>query len=589
MKKLFENYFSKGGFVMLASMILCAIFGVMDASVLGAAATVTDFEGSSPNGPAEPANVPNNTGGEAAGIQSPGNDITAELIRNESDQILLTAYDRIIVNFKPYLNPLDTLMRYVEQRPEGDASLEIRWGASDVKAVSATLTNAYTATSPGSQTADLVVSNAQLFAKTQTIRVIAGTNEVDTLTISAGNGTEAATSVIVELNGTGYSIPIVSGATAINVADAIRAWEFPNWNTGGTVGTAVVTFTRTVQDVVVAPVFISGTSGIAGTFAVTTAGGVLGSYAYDGVTPSTEPLSLYVQARNYGTNTLTVIATNGPRVTPTSMTTVPSIPANATFYRLGRAAAEKDIQTEPYNTIPTFSSNFMQSFKCQIEISKWFKKSKKNVKWDEADVENTAKFEYKREIESSFLYGTKSKIRDNGGETPKDVLMCNGISKYITQSFDYEISEKLPFGWSKDNLVDFHKQLFLENIGSNKRIVFAGADLLASISKIDYVSFKDISREVKVMFGIEWDTIKTVFGETYWVHMPLMDEIGESTEGYAIDPQYLYKYTFEAQNDRNIDKVTSGEAYVDASVTTEVTCPAVAYPKCHMKIHMTAA
>jgi hypothetical protein len=582
MKKLFKDYFTKGNIAIMTLMIVCAIFGVMDGSALAATATATDFQGSTM--PGIPDEVPNNTTGLDAGLQSPGNTLTDELVRNESDQILLSAYDKVITQFRPYLNPLDTLLRYVEQRPwDGDPSLEIKWGANDVKAVSTYLSSAYVQNT-ALAAADIVVANAQLFATSQTIKVIGGVNEVDTLTVS-GAATVAG-QVLITLNGVEQAVSVLATSTAINIADLIRATAFTNYTTGGPIGTTSVTFTATQPGVTSAPTFAANGTGAAASFAVKTAGSTVIGYLADGATADTRPLTLYVQARNYGTNTLTVVAINGPKTLSTDVSTyVPSLPAGVSLYRLGRAAAELDITTDAYNAIPTFVGNYMQSFKSQVTVSNWFKKSKKNVKWDKVDIEDAAKFEYKREIEASSIYGVKGNTRDTVKNA--DVLTCNGISSYITQVFEYQIQNVSKVGgWDKNDLILFHEQLFSENVGSNKRIVFAGKSLLSSISMIDYTQFKDLERDTKVMFGIEWDTIKTIFGTTYWVHMPLMDEMGEATEGYAIDPQYLYKYSFEQQNVKNLDLVTSGIANADASVTTEVMCPALAYPKCHMKIHL---
>lgn len=103
------------------------------------------------------------------------------------------------------------------------------------------------------------------------LKYLSGYREIDTLTITGPAITDG--NIIIFLNGVQNTASpvIIAGNTSIEVATKIRTLSWPGWTTGGTAGTAVVTFTRTTYDAVSAPTF-SNTAGITATFARTSTG-----------------------------------------------------------------------------------------------------------------------------------------------------------------------------------------------------------------------------------------------------------------------------------------------------------------------------
>jgi len=96
-----------------------------------------------------------------------------------------------------------------------------------------------------------------------------GAAEVDTLTISAG-ATKAG-KVTVTLDGVAYEIDVaLADDTAEEVAAKIAAVTFAGWTASALAG--VVTFTASVKETKIAPMFDGGDTGVAGTFVVTTKG-----------------------------------------------------------------------------------------------------------------------------------------------------------------------------------------------------------------------------------------------------------------------------------------------------------------------------
>ncbi len=107
-----------------------------------------------------------------------------------------------------------------------------------------------------------------------TIKIITSANasgaaEVDTLTITAG-ATKAG-KVTVTLDGVAYEIDVaLADDTATKVATKIAAVTFAGWTASASAG--VVTFTASVKETKIAPMFDGGDTGVTGTFAVTTEG-----------------------------------------------------------------------------------------------------------------------------------------------------------------------------------------------------------------------------------------------------------------------------------------------------------------------------
>lgn len=103
------------------------------------------------------------------------------------------------------------------------------------------------------------------------LKYLSGYREIDTLTITGPAITDG--NIIIFLNGVQNmaSPVIIAGNTAIEIATKIRTLSWTGWTTGGTPGTAVVTFTRTAYDTVSAPTF-SSTAGITATFTRTSTG-----------------------------------------------------------------------------------------------------------------------------------------------------------------------------------------------------------------------------------------------------------------------------------------------------------------------------
>ena len=120
-----------------------------------------------------------------------------------------------------------------------------------------------------------------------------------------------------------------------------------------------------------------------------------------------EPLMLYVQDKS--DTALVVVPING---TPDSegIATMPSLMTGTMLVRMGRAAAELDVQSPQFSAMPKKARNNCQIFKMQVEQSTLQKIADKEVDWRFSDQEEAAIIDMRQGMEKSFLFGAKCRL-----------------------------------------------------------------------------------------------------------------------------------------------------------------------------------
>lgn len=112
--------------------------------------------------------------------------------------------------------------------------------------------------------------NAEIFFVTPPKINKTGVAEVDTLTISAS--ATATGNITITLNGVATNVAVALNDTVGSIGDKIRATAFTGWTTGGTAGSATVTFTKNTVGTNSSPVYSGGSTGATGSIVVTTSG-----------------------------------------------------------------------------------------------------------------------------------------------------------------------------------------------------------------------------------------------------------------------------------------------------------------------------
>ena len=286
---------------------------------------------------------------------------------------------------------------------------------------------------------------------------------------------------------------------------------------------------------------------------------------------SGESLVLYVTERVPGVCIKVLPVNLGPDEA------MPALSAGSTLVRMGRAAAELDVQTSQFEALPVKSTNFCQIFKAQVEQSTLQKLTNKEVGWTFNDQEEVAVIDMRLGIEKNFLFGHKGRVSDPvKGE---DVMLTGGIWNQTDHEYTYDPTEVV----KEDFIVDLTREAFTGASGSKRKILVAGSGLIDLLNKIEHTKVVGAAQTV-TKWGIDFTELHSKFGVLYVIHSEVFDLCGFPGNGMVIDPQYLTKYSFIPMNAERLDLKRSGQRNTDAVIITEASCLVLRYPRTHMKV-----
>ena len=299
-------------------------------------------------------------------------------------------------------------------------------------------------------------------------------------------------------------------------------------------------------------------------------------YESDGVTPSQADLVLYVYTKDLNTGAPLVNVANGKTIGSIE-DCVPTIPAGACLIRMGRAAAELDVQTAQFESLPVKEQNYCQIFKMQIEQSTLQKIANKEVEWDFSDQEEAAIYDMRLGMEKTFMFGVKHKVYDT---LKKDyVNLTGGIWWQAGKQYEYDPS----VGFTQNDLVDMMQMSFTGNAGNKRKVLIGGSDFIGRINKIETVKIVEGDKNT-VKWGIDFNEISSKFGKLYVLYSEVFDDCGMHDYGFIFDPEFIQKWSHVPFGAQELDLKKAGVRNTDALVLTEASCLTLRYPAAHMRI-----
>ena len=256
----------------------------------------------------------------------------------------------------------------------------------------------------------------------------------------------------------------------------------------------------------------------------------------------------------------------------------PTMRKNQTVVRMGRAAAELDVQTAQFEALPVKAQNYCQIFKAQIEQSNIARLSSKEVGWTFSDQEEVAIMDMRMGMEKSFLFGCKMRLTDPAKFD--EVLFTGGIWNQAATDFSIEMIDL-----DQKALLDMMKIAFTgDAAGSPRKILLAGSELILALNSLE--STKVImAGDTVTRWGIDFNEIRSKFGSLYVVHSEVFDQCGHANDGLIVDPQYITKYSHVPFKVEELDLKSSGQRNTQAIVATEASCLVLRHPKTHIRIH----
>lgn len=290
------------------------------------------------------------------------------------------------------------------------------------------------------------------------------------------------------------------------------------------------------------------------------------------LTEGGQPLVLYVLERDSG---------RGVKVMPVNVDveadeTMPNISKGVRVVRMGRAAAELDVQTAQFSAVPRKASNFCQIFKMQVEQSTFMKMARKEAGWNFSDQEEAAIIDMRLGMEKNFLFGAARKLYDPVKR--QEVYFTGGIWGQAPKSHTLKLE-----GLDEKGLVDLCSAAFVGRTGSKRKILIAGTRLMEALSKIPHEKALG-GGETFTKWGIEFKEIRSNFGSLYVLHSEVFDQCGHASDGFILDPDYMTKYVHVPFQAQKLDLRGAGVRNTDAVVLTEASCLVLRYPTTHMRV-----
>ena len=299
-----------------------------------------------------------------------------------------------------------------------------------------------------------------------------------------------------------------------------------------------------------------------------------------------------------------VIAINGkPNASKNNRWDMPAIENGAKLVRLGRAAAEKDVETGSYYNLPEPSTQYCQRFMMEVEESKIEQLMQKVVKWDFTRQERLAMDDMRNGMERSGLFSTKAitrygkagNIYTTGGIywiPSKDIeighwekkldaakqpiqVEVEGAQKYV---YEYVITEKELTAFVAAVLKDAGntsrtKMLFVDNL------IYQAFSNLRSNRRIITSTEKDY-RGWKIDFEA-FESMGTKFLIYRHDAFNYMDMDGAA---FLLDPRYLEKWVFGDWTRTEYDLKKLFIRNGDSVVMEEFSCWTLYYPNAHARV-----
>lgn len=267
---------------------------------------------------------------------------------------------------------------------------------------------------------------------------------------------------------------------------------------------------------------------------------------------------------------------NGLKLLPISEGGDIYIEAGAKVIRMGRAAAEMDVQTAQAQALPVKQQNYCQIFKAQVEQSMLQRQSSKEVGWTLTDQQEVALIDMRLGMEKNFLFGKKFRYEKSLSEGA--VFMTQGIWNQTDNDFHYTRG-----ALRGQDLVRLSRQAFTGNAGSSRKILIGGSGFIEALSSLDSVKVLGATETV-TRWGLDFTEIHTKFGRLYVVLSEIFDSCGHEDDAMIIDPEYLQKYVHIPFRAMPIDLLKSGQRNSEAVVLTEASCLVLRYPGAHLRV-----
>lgn len=317
----------------------------------------------------------------------------------------------------------------------------------------------------------------------------------------------------------------------------------------------------------------------------------------------TLPLMIRVHAVSSETNKPLIYAINGKKSSSTNKPfIIPQLKKGTILLRMGRAAAEKDVQTGRYYMLPEPDEQYCQRFIMQVEQTIYDRLSKNEVDWSFTRVERMAMEDMRIGMEASGLFGVKSKHAFNG---QGNIYTCGGI--WYRAGKDLELGHwaiKTDGNGNKmtdeegtnylqeyvideGELVDLVSQIIEgSGNGSRTKLVFVDNFIYSALCKIKSVNRVRIFEPEKNYnnWGLDFQSFESMGTKLLFYRHDLFNAWGFNGRAFCLDPEYLDKWVFQnwERNEYDLKKLFISNS--NAVTMQEFSCWTLGFPDAHARI-----
>nr|DAM47500.1 MAG TPA: hypothetical protein [Bacteriophage sp.] len=316
---------------------------------------------------------------------------------------------------------------------------------------------------------------------------------------------------------------------------------------------------------------------------------------------NTRPLMIRVNAVDSGTNKPLIYAVNGKKDSSTGKPfIIPQLDKGTILVRMGRAAAEKDVQTGQYYILPEPEEQYCQRFIMQVEQTVYDRFSKKEVDWSFTRVERMAMEDMRIGMEASGLFGIKSKHAINA---QGNIYTCEGIWyragkdielgrwEVVTDAagkpVDDGTNQVQELVITEGDLVDLVDQI-IEGAGNGSRtkLVFVDKTIYAALCKIKTVNRVRIFEPEKNFngWGLDFQSFESMGTKLLFYRHDLFNAWGFNGKAFCLDPEYLDKWVFQNWERKEYDLTKLFISNSNAVTMQEFSCWTLGFPDAHARI-----
>jgi hypothetical protein len=242
--------------------------------------------------------------------------------------------------------------------------------------------------------------------------------------------------------------------------------------------------------------------------------------------------------------------------------TVPTIEADYILQRLSPAVSELEASVEGFAIQPSDRKYYNQTHMTQVEESVIHSLLKKKVAMDFGVYKEQTIWDFKRGMELCNLFGVGGLAKNAKGEL---VHLSTGLW-WQMKSGGYESHVDFSQALTDQYWNAIGKAIFTGNNGADRRLFFAGNELLEQLANAKSYSKQLEAKNTEIVLGLRVYKIETPFGELLVKPMGSLFEGYYSKCGMVIDPNFVKKFIMEPLQTTNLDLNKTGQRRVDNAV-----------------------